>query len=253
MSRRCFSVANRSLVLLIASIGFVGAPTAASDREAAEQLVAEALHRQVYGLQSDRDRLLAEAVHVDPNYGPARWHQGFVRVGAEWSHVYDAPRIIGTSSVLASYQKLRAEQEDTLEGHLQLADWCGERRMPDQQRAHLSRVLDFDPNHTDAREQLGFRLSNGQWVQTTDLQRQTVQQASRQEALESWRSKILDLRRALSQTNPDQQKAAAARILAITSADAIPAFEEILSPHSQVAAKLVLEAIAVMPEQEAVE
>jgi len=253
MSRRSFTVANCSLVHLLVLIGVISSEAAASDREAAKQLVAEALHRQVYGLQSDRDRLLAEAVTADPHYGPARWHQGFVRVGAEWSHVYDAPGIIGTSSALALYRKLRAELEDTLEGHLQLANWCGERRMRDQQRAHLSRVLDFDPNHADARAQLGFQLTNGQWVHTTELQRQTVQQASRQEGLEEWRPKMVELRRALGQANLDKRNAAASGIRAITSVDAIPAFEEVLSPHSQAAAKLVLEAIAKMPEQDAVE
>ncbi len=253
MSRRLFSVAYRALVLLATFLGFVNAETIAAEREAAEQLVAEALHRQVYGLQSDRDRLLSEAVSVDPNYAPARWHQGFVHVGGEWSHVYDAPRIIGTSSVLASYQKLRQEREDSLEGHLQLADWCGQRKMLDQQRAHLSRVLDFDPNHEEAREQLGFQLSNGQWLHATELQLQTERQATRQQALENWRAKMIDLRKELSQANPKKQNNAAARIRAITAADAIPAFEEILSPHSQTAALLVLEAVAKMPEQDAVE
>ncbi|HUG67606.1 MAG TPA: polymorphic toxin-type HINT domain-containing protein [Pirellulaceae bacterium] len=253
MSWRSFSVATRSVVFLIASIGVVRSEAAAADHDTAAQLVAEALHREVYGLQSDRNRLLAEAATLDPNYAPARWHRGFVRVGAGWSHVDDAPGIIGTSSALATYRKMREERADTLEDHLQLAEWCGERRMPDQQRAHLSRVLEFDPNHADAREQLGFRLSNGQWIHATELRRRTEQQASRQEALEDWRPKMLDLRRGLSQPHPDKRTRAEASIRAITAADAVPAFEEILSPHSQVAAKLVLESLAKMPEQDAVD
>ncbi|MDA1050734.1 MAG: polymorphic toxin-type HINT domain-containing protein [Planctomycetota bacterium] len=253
MSRHSFSTVALPFVVLIASLGFVDAEVAARDRESAKQLVAEALHREIYGLQSDRDRLLAEAVAADPDYAPARWHQGFLRVGDDWSHVYDAPRIIGTSSKLAAYRKLRDELGDTVEDHLRLADWCRDRRMPDQGRAHLTRVLDLDPNHADARQRLGFRLSNGQWTQVAEVQRLNERQASRQEAFEDWREKMLDLRRDLSQLNLDKRNSAAERIRAITSADAVPALEEILSPHSQVAAKLVLEAIAQMPEQEAVE
>ncbi|MCB9875118.1 MAG: HEAT repeat domain-containing protein [Planctomycetaceae bacterium] len=252
MSRRTFLVSTLASILVLASMGIVYQQAAASDDVTAEQLVAEALHRGLYGLQSDRDRLLAEAVSVDPHYPPARWHQGFVRVGAGWSHVYDAPGIIGTSSTLASYRKQRAEREDTLEDHLQLAEWCGSRRMPDQQRAHLSRVLDFDPNHADAREQLGFRLANGQWVHTSELQRQAEQQASRQESLEDWRPQMLNLRKDLSHPNLETRIRAAARIRSITSPTAIPALEELISPHSQAASMIVLEAIARMPEQDAV-
>lgn len=253
MSWRSRSTVVQSFAVLIASLGLVNAQVAARDRESAEQLVAEALHREIYGLQSDRDRLLAKAMAVDPEYGPARWHQGFVRVGDEWSHVYEAPRIIGTSSKLAAYRKLREELGDMLEDHLQLADWCRERRMPDEQRAHLSRALDFDPNNADVREQLGFRLVEGQWVEATEVQRQTERQASRRDALEDWREKVLDLRNDLSQTSLGKRNGAAERIRAITSPDAIPALEEILSPHSQTAAMLVVEAIAQMPEQDAVE
>lgn len=253
MSRRSFSAVMPPLVVLLASLVFADLQVAARDRESARQLVSEALHREIYGLQSDRDRLLAEALIADPDYAPARWHQGFVRVGGGWSHVYDAPGIIGTSSKLASYRKLREECRDTLEDHLQLADWCRDRRMADQQRAHLTRVLDFDSNHVDARERLGFQLSNGQWIETAVVRRQAEQRASRQQALEDWQATMLDLRSDLSEPNPDKRKSAAERIRAITSAEAIPAFEAVLSQHSQFAAQLVLETIAQMPQQEAVE
>lgn len=119
MSWRSFPVTALSFALLGALILLVGGKAEADNREAAQQLVAEALHREIYGLQSDRNRLLAEAIAVDPNYAPARWHQGFVRVGAQWSHVYDAPGIMGTSSTLASYRKLR---EDARAGGHRLAD-----------------------------------------------------------------------------------------------------------------------------------
>ena len=62
MSRRSISIATLPCFVLIASLAVVDAKVAARERESAEQLVAEALHREIYGLQSDRDRLLAEAV-----------------------------------------------------------------------------------------------------------------------------------------------------------------------------------------------
>ena len=253
MSRHPFSVTTLASLALLAVFGSAATELPAQDRAAAKQFVAEALHREIYGLQPDRDRLLAAAIVADPNYAPARWHQGFVRVGGGWSHVYDAPRIISTSSKLANYRRLREESDDTLEDHLQLADWCRDRRMPDQERAHLSRVVDLNPNHADARERLGFQLVNGQWIEATELQRQGEEQASWQQALEEWRTKVLDMRKDLANPSLAKRTQAERQIRETTTAEAIPAFEAILSPHSQRAAQLVLEAVARMPEQQAVE
>src|SRR5262245_52523884 len=47
------------------------------------ELVNEALHREIYGLAHERNRLLSDAQRNDPNFGPARWHQGFVQSNAK--------------------------------------------------------------------------------------------------------------------------------------------------------------------------
>jgi hypothetical protein len=56
-------------------------------RQQAEQLVREALAHQSLGLNGQRDRLLAEAQSTDPDYPPAHWHQGRVKIGDAWSKV----------------------------------------------------------------------------------------------------------------------------------------------------------------------
>lgn len=119
--------------------------------------------------------------------------------------------------------------------------------------AHLTRVLDFDPNHEEARTELGFQLSNGQWIHTEELLRQSERESSRQEALEAWRERMLALRADLGHSSLETRLRAASAIRSITSAAAIPAVEECISTHSQTASMLALEAIASMPEQDAVD
>ena len=48
-------------------------------------------------------------------------------------------------------------------GHLAAAEWCEEQNLPEQRRAHLSRVLDFEPDQPFAREELGFVRVAGDW------------------------------------------------------------------------------------------
>ncbi len=224
----------------------------AAEQPVASELVSEALHREVYGLQADRTRLLATAVSADPNYAPARWHQGFVRLGRQWSHFYDVPEILGTNPRLTAYKRLRDEQPDSVEGHLRLANWCRDHNLLPQQRAHLTRVLDFDPSHAEARGRLGFRLVSGAWVHEDDVAMAAQRQATTRTAMEKWQPEFVALRRKLGHANLDKRQSAIERLRAITAPDAIPALEEVLASHSERTAKLVVDVLSQMPDEAAI-
>jgi hypothetical protein len=83
--RKC----NRSKCLLgtaavLAVVAMVAEGLAAGRVEKqrqAERLVHEALAHESLGLTEQRNRLLAEASATAPDYAPANWHQGRIRVG----------------------------------------------------------------------------------------------------------------------------------------------------------------------------
>ena len=217
-----------------------------------ENLVAEALHREIYGLQADRVELLEQAAAVAPNCAPAKWHQGFVRFQDRWVHVDDVPALTETDRVLKMYDRQRDEQPDTLAGHLKLANWCREHHLASQQRAHLCRVLDFNPDHREARQRLGFRLIGSDWITADEVAAAIARRDATRTAFAAWRTKAIDWRRKLKQRNEVDRRTAASQVQAVDSPEAIPALEAILSPNSDFAAKQVVAAVARMQGEEAV-
>lgn len=62
------------------------------------------------------------------------------------------------------YEAQKKKHADTADGHWRLADWCRRNGLRDQERDHLRRTLDHDPDHADARLRLGYRKSDGRWI-----------------------------------------------------------------------------------------
>ncbi|MGA2256667.1 MAG: hypothetical protein ABSG53_18620 [Thermoguttaceae bacterium] len=65
---------------------------------------------------------------------------------------------------LAEYEKVRRQHPNTVQGQLQMADWCRDHNLAAQRKTHLERVLQLDPNQADARRLLGYRKVNDQWM-----------------------------------------------------------------------------------------
>lgn len=62
------------------------------------------------------------------------------------------------------YEKKLAQTPNTVEGNLELAQWCQENGLPSRQKIHLRRVLELEPDHAEARRKLGYRrMLDGQW------------------------------------------------------------------------------------------
>jgi hypothetical protein len=221
--------------------------------ETAQQLVQEALHCEIYGLESDRAQLLDEALELMPNYAPARWHQGYVRFQNSWVPAEEVPQWLTRNRYLRAYERLRAEHLDTVAGHMALADWCRRQRLDAQERAHLTRVLDLSPNHVAARVRLGFRRINGRWTTDEVLREAALQRRMDRENLAEWDDTIRKLRSQLQRRNAHAREVAERTICELQDTAAIPALEAELSTFSRETAALAVTAIAQMPGQDAVE
>ncbi len=68
-----------------------------------------------------------------------------------------------TPEELAYAEKLKTIA-DTPEAHFQLALWCEEQRLRPQQEYHLLQVIKLDPEHEDARHDLGYSRIRGAWA-----------------------------------------------------------------------------------------
>ena len=62
-----------------------------------------------------------------------------------------------------------SSENDTVEGHWDLAEWCRSQRLPDQRRVHLQRVVSLDPGHRRGHYGLGHTLQEGKWMTREDF------------------------------------------------------------------------------------
>ena len=217
----------------------------------AKRLVQEALHREIYGQSDERRALLDQALEIDPQYAPAHWHRGVVRYANRWMEADAVPAMAAQDRRLIAYARRRAQTPQTIADQLALAGWCRKQDLYAQERAHLTQVLELNPNHAEARGRLGFRRFQGRWITEQQIQETNQLQRAQLQALAAWRPKISELRKELLGGNQQERQLAESVIRSISDPEAIPALELLLSRQSQDAARMVLDALANMSHQQA--
>src|SRR5262245_52120072 len=73
-------------------------------------------------------------------------------------------RIERDSDLDARYWLAREYYDETPAGYYELALWCHANRLDDARDEHLHDVLRIDPDHADARKQLGYLRRGKEWV-----------------------------------------------------------------------------------------
>ena len=146
---------------------------------------------------------------------------------------------------LIEYNRDAPLTESTLENHLYWAKWCREQQLLDQAKMHWQQVLEFDPDHPDARTVLGYekrqtgwiltqeKLENrglvqdrGHWKTPYQIKVENILKNQEQDAL-YWKNKIRDLCRRL----PNAQ--AEAELLSIRDPGAfVPIRDALLSERN---------------------
>ncbi len=206
-----------------------------------EQLVETALRHELSGNIDQRNRLLEEALLQAPDSQPARWHSGQVRYGDAWTSIDDVPVLSRSDPRYQEYLRIRSGYRETASGQMELATWCGKRRLNDQARAHLTQVLQLDPDHVQAHRKLGHRRMAGEWIPEQEFQQLRERERVWQKNLSKWKPKVRYLRQELIGNGAGQRKRAKGRLLEIREPAAIPALEFFLSATSEEEALLLVE------------
>lgn len=237
-------------VACVVLAGLCAAPagaTAPLDRLAeslsADELVGEALFHEVSGLDGHRNALLAMAREKSPRHAPALWHAGYVNRNRKWLSLEEATES-STVGSLAGYLQRRSDAPDTLAGHLELADWCRQRKLADRERAHLTRVLEFDPNHAVARSRLGYRQIDGAWFSPEEMAAAARQRERTAASLAEWKPRLEKLVAAMDDESRQRQSKARERLLAIKDPGAVAAIEALLARGGKSQTALAVEMLA---------
>ena len=251
----CFGLVTARGLLVTCTAAMLAIPlaalgeTQAQKSRGAQQQVQEALQREIYGLESDRQQLLAAATKKVPGYAPAMWQLGYLKDQRNrWVKADDYLQQGTAAAPLSSYLRVRGNYTDTAEGQLALAKWCEEKKLLDQARAHLSRVLDLEPNHLGARAALGFERIGGLWISREERDSDAKLAREEQESLAKFGETMREIAAGLAKESPVRREAAAKKLMAIRDAAAIPAMEAMVSPVSDEAARRVVDALAAMSD-----
>jgi hypothetical protein len=190
-----------------------------------ERLVQAALEAGIAGDAAKRERLLAEAIALDPNYAPARWHSGYVRLNDQWTKVDDVPRHAADNEDLAAYRKKRDALVDTADNHRELARFCHKRQLLEEERVHWAHVLEFNPQDAEALKALGLELYEGRLMTRKQIEAEKVAAGDRLRTMRAWQPKLVKLRRDIESGVPAKVDAAQDELKKISDTDAIPALE----------------------------
>lgn len=157
---------------------------------------------------------------------------------------------------------------DTAEGHFKLAQWCEANGLRSERIDHLEKTVRLDPNHTAARQALGYiRDDKGQWTRKksknapSDADQAALRQQQEEEKLirkivAQWFVKIKAIQRGRLSVPEGPKRAEKFRegrdkILAIGDPLAIPALTGVLSAGDGDTRMLLVEALTQFEDDEA--
>ncbi|HEX3728144.1 MAG TPA: polymorphic toxin-type HINT domain-containing protein, partial [Pirellulales bacterium] len=260
-----YSLWPRKAAITLVVIGFVSgatflfakdisSPTTArpSPLTDAAQLVLEALQAEADGDTQRRAERLRDAVAADPDYAPAHWSNGEVRLGDRWLSIEAATSEMRSAGEVAQYRQLRARMRNTATAHLQMAQWCADAGLKNQERVHLIYAAASLPTRTQAQtiiHKLG--LVRHQRTLMPAAQAELLKQEAKksESAIRQWRPGLTAIHRDLASRDPARQAAGLAQLRAIRDASAVGPLEILFAKSNPATAKLVIQAIAEIPGQ----
>jgi hypothetical protein len=236
--------------LLASCMVIAGDPLALKPEQQAQAQVEQVLRSEILGENEGRDELLKQAVEGDPGNQPAHWHQGEVRYQDRWVKAEEFAAALGHDR-LVEYEEFRRGHRDTVEGNLAIANWCRRKGLDGQERAHLIRLLQLNPDHLGARTRSGFVMIDGQWVSRDELRMEAKREKMAKRAFGLYLGDFDKWARLMHAESEQRRQIGAQGIAAIDDPQAIVVIERRLLLDSIPVALAALGAINQMPDYEA--
>ena len=126
--------------------------------------VPAALEAELAGNSADRTAILRQRLAEAPEDPAAHWHLGDVRVGEDWVPYSQAADQPGRREQIDWFRTERARQSGSSADLRSFARQARQRKMPDEERAVLARLVSLEPTDRDAHVRLGDVPSDGGWI-----------------------------------------------------------------------------------------
>jgi hypothetical protein len=231
------------LFVISQSPSIAGTRKAAGKPDSAAETVEKVLRAEAAG-QVDRRALLADALKARSDSPTARWQAGFVRAGKSWRSFDETDSTAANSDIRRQYLARRGEAAKTFEDQLELADWCGRRRLIDQEQAHLAAALALAPESEQPPllERLGYRQVGAQWLSREQLSEWQRTNREAEASLQKWSARLERIASSMNGTKR-RHEAAVARLRAMADATAVPAIEFILAGRDEECTQAAVETL----------
>ena len=138
----------------------------------AADLVQAALQAEAAGDAAKRESLLREALDNDPEYAPARWHSGYVRLNDKWVSLTESQNAFRLDPRVTDYRVVRESLVESPTQDLLLARWCQDNKLTEEAHFHWLNVLRVQPNHEEALSALDVQWYNGRLLKRDQVAEQ---------------------------------------------------------------------------------
>ncbi len=136
---------------------------------AVQELVKQALEKEIAGDNRGRDELLHKALDASPDDPAANWQLGRLRVGRAWRSAADVGDDAQNDKRLIEYRRRRDQSQATVASQASLAQWCKKNRLDDEARFHWMTVLQFQPDNAEALAALKLKSFNGSLMTPAEI------------------------------------------------------------------------------------
>jgi hypothetical protein len=194
---------------------------AAAEKSSPVALLREALHAESLGAP----QLRAEAVGDETPLAQA--YAGKIKQGEDWLLLDEAIARRAKDAKLEEYRSRQAALRDNAAEHLALADWCLSQGLVEQERAHVLRALDFDPDNQSLRMRVGHVRGERRWQSPDELAEQQRLERALAEASSQWQPMLKQLKYKITYGNQEEAYAATAQVRQVRDPLAVPSLVEV--------------------------
>lgn len=216
--------------------------TTVNDADPGSELVLAALAAESSGDFGTRRELLVRAIKDEDSIA-ARSHVGLLRDRQmSWKTISESMNDARNKDKLNKYLKLRSSlQADSVNDHWRLAQWCLGKRMTNQARAHLERIIDLEPDQALARNLLGYRRYGYDWISPQAIAEFARQTARKRQSMRDYGRQISKLSARMHSPRRNVRELAIRQLLDLQRPDATGAVETVFGSKSEPYARLAID------------
>jgi hypothetical protein len=245
-----------AIAVYIFGIFLIGQPAFAAARKKASHkadpaigTVEQVLRAEVVG-HVDRREKLTGILRDHPGSASAHWQSGFVRVGEAWLSFDQIPKAT-ESDAYQEYLRRRRQSSKEPEEQLNLANFCRDKGLLEQERAHLSASLPAVNEVVESAilRRLGLVLVGNRWISTAELANWRESNRGATILVKRWSPKIEKIVEFI-EGPPRQREIGMTKLRQLTDPGVIPAIEYVMCGRETTAVAAV-EKLEKMPACEA--